>query len=120
MALTECGDEYIVVSVVVIVADCDAQSEHRNSESGFLGHVGECAIVVVVIELGSRLRAGTSGPTFAVNEQNVWPPVIVIIDESASGPHGLRQIFFTESAIIVGEMNSRLRGNVAEGDLLGG
>ena len=118
MALTERGDKYIVITIVVVISDRNAQTEHRNRETGFGSHVGERAIVIVVIKLRSGLRAGMSGPIFAIDEQNVRPAVVVVVDESATRAHGFGQIFFPEGGVIVSEMDSGLGGDVAEGDLL--
>ena len=66
MALSERGDEEIVVSVVVVVADRRAEAKHRNRQSGLARHVREGAVVIVVIELQRGRRAsgcpGQSSP----------------------------------------------------------
>ena len=41
----------IVVAVVVVVADGHAHAEHRDGQPALRGHVGEGAVVVVVVEL---------------------------------------------------------------------
>ena len=75
--------------------------------------------MVVVIKLRGGLRTSVTGPTFAVDEKDVGPTVVIVIDESATGAHGFGQIFFPERSVVVCEMNSSLSGDVAEGDLLG-
>ena len=51
MALPERGDEYVVMAVVVVVADCGAQAEHRYRQSRLASNVGKGAIVIVMVEL---------------------------------------------------------------------
>ena len=57
MALADGGNEDVVEAIVVVVADGDAESEERNVEAGLARHVGEGAVVIVVVELQSG-RAG--------------------------------------------------------------
>ena len=60
-----------------------------------------------------------SGPIFAIDQQDVGIAVVVVVDEGAARAHGFRQPLLSEGAVVVGEMNSGLRGDVAESDLLG-
>ena len=76
--------------------------------------------MVVVIELQDGLGTGVSRPVFAVDEQDVGPAVVVVINERAARAHGFRQIFLAEGAVVVGEMDSGLSGDVTELDLLCG
>jgi hypothetical protein len=62
---------------------------------------------------------GVSRPVRTVDQQNIRIAVIVIVDKSTTGAHGFRQPFFPERAIVVGEMDAGLRGDVTEVDLLG-
>jgi hypothetical protein len=57
-------------------------------------------------------------PALAVDQQNVRPAVVVVVDERASRTHGLRKIFLAGSAVIVHKMDAGLRGNIAELDAL--
>ena len=74
---------------------------------------------VVVVEL-QRGRAGVrvAGKILSVDENDVRVAVVVVIDEGAARPHGLRQPFLSEGAVVVGEVDSGLRGDVAEVNLL--
>src|ERR1700704_2754339 len=120
MPLTECGDEEVVEAIVIVVGDRDAQAEHRYSESGLASHVGEGAVVIVVIELERGCGAfRMSGPVVTVYQNNVGIAIVVVVNESAARPHRLRQPLFSERAVVVSEMNSGLRRDVAEVDLLG-
>ena len=61
--------------------------------------------------------AAVPGPVFAVDQQNVGPAIVVVVDEGAARAHGFRQLFLSEGAVVVGEVNAGLRGDVAECDL---
>ena len=53
-------------------------------------------------------------PVRAVDEQDVGPAVIVVVDEGAAGAHGFGQPLFPEGSVVVGEVDAGLGGDVAE------
>ncbi len=109
----------IVEAVVVVVADGHAESEHRHGESGFARDVGERAVVVVVVKLQrGRAGVGVSGKIVAVDQDDVGISVVVVVDEGAARAHGFRQPLLSEGAVVVGEVDSGLGGDVAEVNLL--
>ena len=61
-------------------------------------------------------RFGMAGPVLAVHEQDVGPAVVVVVDEGAAWPHGFGKPLFPEGAVVVGEVDAGLGGDVAEGD----
>jgi hypothetical protein len=60
------------------------------------------------------------GPVFAIHEQNVGITIIVVINEGAARTHGFGEPLFSEGAVVVGEMDSGWRRDVAENLLRGG
>ena len=116
MALPKRRDVDVVVAVVVIVTDSRAHAEERNPESRLRGHITEGPVAVVVVELQRRGLA-RRGPIFAVDQQNVGVAVVVVVDESAAGAHGLGQPLLAGGTIVVDEVDARLPGDVLEGDL---
>ena len=118
MTLPQRAEEQIVVAVVVVITDRNAQAKHGDSQSRFEGYVGKCPVVIVAIELGRGNYPLVSWPIFTIHQQNVWPAVIVKIDKGAARTHGLRQIFLSESAIVVDEMDAGLSRDVTKSDLL--
>src|SRR5262249_52710248 len=118
MTLAKRRDEQIVVAVVVVVAHRDSKPKHWNREPRFRSHVRERAIVVIAIQLQRGLSTGPARPVLAIDQQNVRPSVVVIINEGATRPQGFREIFFSERAVVVRKPDSSLRGDIAKGDLL--
>src|SRR5438445_4087675 len=118
MALPERGDEEIIETVVVVIADRDAESEHGDRESGFTSCICKRSVVIVVIELQRGSTARVAGPVLTIQEEDIRPAVVVVINKGATRAHGFRQIFFPESAVVVSEVDSGLGSDVAELDLL--
>ncbi len=82
------------------------------------GYVGERSVVIVVIELQRGGAAvGMSGKVFAVDQQDVGIAVVVVVDESAAWAHGFGQILLAEGAVVVGEVDAGLGGDVVKVDL---
>ena len=114
MALSVGGDKEVIVAIVIVIADSHAHAVQLHVQTSFVGHIGERAIVIVVIELECRVLANVAGPAHAVDEENVGPAVVVVIDEGDARAHRFREIFFAEGAVVVDEMDSGLLGDVAE------
>src|ERR1700686_152211 len=55
-------------------------------------------------------------PIHTVDQKNVRPPVIIVVDESATRPQGLRQEFLPKRAIVMNEMNASLLSHVVKRD----
>ena len=120
MVAVEGGDVDVVVAVVVVVADGAAHAVHLDVEAGLTRYVGKSSVVVVVVERGVGLARAVAGPVHGIDEENVLPAVVVVVDEADAAAHGFRQIFLAEGAAVVLEMNSGLRGDVGEVNRTGG
>src|ERR1700689_1787298 len=69
MALSKSGDEDVIETVVVIVADCHSHAEHGHGQSGLAGYIGKSSIAIVVVQLwGCRPTVSVSGEVIAVNQ----------------------------------------------------
>src|SRR5580658_3643174 len=109
MALSDRSNKNVVEAVVVVVTDGDAKTKERNVEARFARHIGESAVVVVVIELQrSRAVLDMAPPILPVDEEDVRPAVVVVVNKRAARAHGFRQPLLPEGSIVMGEMNALL------------
>ncbi len=113
-ALPVGGDEKIVEAVVIVVTDGHAHSKQFDVEPSLVRHVGERAVMIVVIESGGRVFLDMAGPVHAVHKKNVRPAVVVVVDEGHARSHGFRQEFLPEGAIIVNESNPGLLSDITK------
>jgi hypothetical protein len=81
-----------------------------------LRDVGERAVFVVVIERGKGLAFLVLGPVHRVDEQDVLPAVVIVVDKSGAGSDRFREILLTEGAAVVFEVDSCFGGDVGEFD----
>src|SRR5438874_1905467 len=104
-------------AVIVIVADCNPESPAAVVECGFRSYIAECAVVVVAVEL--------SGVTFArvhifqvrtVDQVNVHPAVVVIVEHGDAATHCFHDVTLFESTAGKMEIDSGGASNVGEGD----
>ena len=114
MALPVSGDKKIVIAIIVIVAHRHAHPEEFDVEPRLVRHIGECAVMIVMIELRRRVFLLVPGPVHSVNQENVRPAVVVVIDEGHARSHRLGKIFLTERAVVVDEADSSPLRDVAE------
>jgi hypothetical protein len=91
-----------------------AQAVDRLSESGLPRHVAKGAVPVVLVERERRAGTTLPRPAGAVDEQNVLPPVVVVIEKSAARPERFRQVFLSEGPVVVLKVNACARRDVDE------
>ncbi len=89
------GHENVRVTVVVIIADRDADIEARSFQARMLSDIGEGAVPVVAEEAVRILRRGflQSRDVCAVREKDIGPAVAVVIEYCDTASHGFRNIF---------------------------
>ncbi len=88
--LAEVGDEEIGPAVVVEVADDGAKAPAIVGDAGLGGDVGKGAVVIVMEERGVRggCLAGFGFEGGAVDEVDVEPAVVVVVEQSDAGADG--------------------------------
>ena len=87
-----CVTYMIRKAVAVVVANRDALAVAAGRHPGFFGHVGKRAVTIVAIERIAQGRIGSEEVALAAVDQiDVHPPVVVVVEESAAGAGGLRQ-----------------------------
>src|SRR5258706_3135113 len=96
----EVGDVDVGPAVVVVVSDGDAEAPALVGYTGFFRNVGEGAIVIIVEERGARggLGAFHGCAGLAVDEVNVEPAGVVVIEESYAGAGGVENCGFFRGA----------------------
>ena len=109
-----CGDVDVVVAVVVKVANRAAHAVHLHVEPGLVRHIGEGTVVIVVVERRVRFLFSVTGPVHRVDEENVGPAVVVVVDDADAAAHGLGQKLGAECAAVVFEMDTGLLGYIGE------
>jgi len=122
------GDVEIFPAIVVVIADANSLAPSGVSEAYFLGDVGERAVVIVVIEMAG-LRFSMCGiESGAVDDENIRPAIVVVVEDSDAGAGGFDDVLFTvdaaenhgigEAGLLgdVGEMSEGFR--IGFGDLI--
>src|SRR6478672_7194884 len=110
------GDIDIVIAIIVVVPHRAAQAVHLNGQAGSLRHISKSSILIIMVEGRSGPAGFVSRPIHGINQQDVLPAVIVIINKADAGAHGFRKIFLAESAVVVFEMYPGLCGDIDEYD----
>ena len=88
--LAPVGNEQVGPAVVVIVGDSNSKAPSIVGDAGLGGYVGEGSVVIVVKECGVRggffAVEGVEGR--AVDEVDIEPAVVVVVDEADAGAVG--------------------------------
>ena len=88
------GDVKIFPAVVVIVADAHALAPTGVREAGFLRDVGKGSVVIVVVEVARRSSlGGRCVESGAVDNEDVRPAIVVVIEDGDAGSGGLDDVF---------------------------
>src|SRR5216684_4784454 len=86
-------------SVIVVVGDGGAKSPAAMREPSLGGHIGKSAVVVIVIELARMaLPCLQILQRRAVHQEDVHPPVVVVVKDCDSAAHGFHDVMFFRAA----------------------
>ena len=116
MIRSDRGDVDVHVAIVVVVADGAALAIDFKREPGLPGDIRESPILIVVIERRDRISRFVAGPVHRVDQQNVLPAVVVVVEKAGAAAHGFRQVLFSKRAVVVFEADARLGGHIGEFD----
>ena len=117
--LAEVSDVDVGPTVVVVIGDGDAEAPTLVGDARFSGDIGEGAVVIVVEESGARggLGAFHGGNGRAVDEVDVEPAVVVVIEESDAGAGGVQDGgFFWGAGAVMEAGETGLLGDIFEDD----
>ena len=99
--VSEVADEQIVVAVVVVVADARALPPAARRKPRFGCDVFERAVATVAIEMiGRRRRGRESFERRSIDEKQIQPAVVVVIDRRDTGAGGFEQVLVRVRAAI--------------------
>jgi hypothetical protein len=88
------GDVYIRETVSVVVTHGYSHAVAATGHAGFLRNIGESSVAIVSVKrIAERPRGSIKIATSAVDEVDIHPPVVVIIEKSAARAAALREIF---------------------------
>src|ERR1700722_5959400 len=112
------GDVEVFPSVVVVIAYADALAPAGGGQASLHSHIGEGSIVVVAVEMvGGGPSVGKAFESGSIDEEDVRPSIVVVIEDGDAGPGGFDNVFFRgQAAENVGEGQSCLFGHVNEID----
>ena len=107
-------DEHIGQAVVVIIADGYPHAVSADVQPGALGHIGEVAMTIVVVERHGwrRLSHGDMArPIARVDKQQVLETIVVKVKKRHAPTHGFRQELVAIGPVHMSESDSRLPGD---------
>jgi|SRR5580658_85799 hypothetical protein len=88
------GDVEIFPAVVVVIPDANALAPAGVSETGFLRNVGEGAVVIVVVQMAGGCLCGKRRvEACPVDDENIWPPIVVVIEDGDTRSRGFNDVF---------------------------
>ena len=95
--------EQVFVSIIVIVSDAHALAPAGMQQAGLRGDVGECAIAIVLEQMGrGSLAGGKTFQTRTVDQENIEPAVVVVIVErNAAAGRSSKYLFLCSPPKIV-------------------
>ena len=114
---SEVGDVDVPVAVIVVVANGNPHAIGAVSlQPRPGGHLLETAVGQVAIERVANRPGGAGvGRQASVDQQNIQPPVVVVVEQGASGAYRLHQVLLVGSASLVPEIDAGPSPVVAKG-----
>src|SRR5262249_19033381 len=110
-ALAILRDVEIGETVAVVVAHGNALPISASGDAGLLGHVRESTVAIVVVKRVTERRIrGVEVAGAAVDEVEVHPAIVIVVEERAAGAGGLGEIFLCGLAGRVFPRDAALRG----------
>ena len=109
----EIGDQDVQVAVVVDISSAAAHSVARIREAGRVGDFTESPVALVdeqaIHQWSGDLKAWERR---ALQQVDVGPAVVVVVEEHAAGAHGLRHVVAAAGPHIVHKANPSFFGYV--------
>src|ERR1700736_6242326 len=115
----EVGDVDVRPSIVVVVGDGNAEAPALVGDAGFRCDIGESTVMIVVEESGVRRGLGAfhGSDSRAVEEVDVEPAIVVVIEKSDSGTGSVEyRGFFLGAGAVMKAGEAGLLGDIFEDD----
>ena len=101
--MTPESDEEIGEAVVIVIAGADALTPPGERDTGILSDVGERAVAIIVIEVaGGFLALGETFEGAAVDQENVGPAIVVVINHGGARAGTFDDVLFYAVAAVFG------------------
>ncbi len=113
----EIGDVEVFPSVVVIIADCGAESPAATVQASFAGNIGEGSVVVVAVELaGMAFPRAQIFERRSVHQKNIHPAVIVVIKDGDAPAHSFHDVSFFQASAREVKIDARGPCDIGKGN----
>ena len=90
-------DIQVFPPVIVIVPNANSLPPTRGSKSGFLGHVRKSTVMIVAVQVaGWFLSAWKAFELGAVDQKNVRPAIVVVVENRDSRAGRLNDVLLGE------------------------
>src|SRR5262249_39844663 len=115
------GDDQVRIAIIVVIGSRDAHTVEGDGETGALRDVLKGAVASITVQAHSWLGLSDSHvallwPVGAIDQQDVWPPVPIIIQESDASADGFRVPLVTSRSGIMRERYPGCSGHIRKPD----
>ena len=114
MVRTDRCDINIRIAIVIVVAYRAAHSVEFDGKARTASHVRKRPILIVVIESRVGFASLMFGPIHRIDEQDVLPAVVVVVQKTNATSHRLWEILSPERATVMFEVHPRLGRHIGE------
>src|SRR5260370_19917443 len=104
MIWPDTGYVNIFIPIIVVVSDGDSDAIHFDGQPSLSRDIRERAVLVIVIKREKGFSRFVFRPVHRIDEQDVLPAVIVIIEKGTARTNRFRQILFPKRSAIVFEV----------------
>src|ERR1700730_3829366 len=116
MALPDAAYKNIREAIVVVISDGHAHSIHFEFQAGGASNVGERSVAIVAVQTQSRFLPLVARPIHSINQQNVLPPVVVVVQKCATRAQCFGQELSSEGSAIMLKLYSRRAGDIGDAE----
>src|SRR5437762_1182644 len=107
-------NENVVKAVVIVIANANAASPTNRAQSGFFRDICESAIAIVLVKAIGR-ALGSAFQARSRQNENVHPPVVVVVNEGAAATSRLENVLrFLAAAVDDRRTQTRVPAHIHE------